>query len=76
MKCPDCHAEKMKKLGTFYTCQRCGLSFKPWEVEKAQKRARDEIRALKVDNEEDKVAKKKKDRIRYRNWFEGRADID
>lgn len=75
MKCPDC-TEKMRKLGTFYTCQRCGLSFKPWEVEAATKRAKDEIKALKDDNDDNKAAKKRRDRIKYRNWLEGKSDID
>ena len=76
MRCPDCSAEKMPKLGNFYTCERCGLSFKPWEVEAARKRARDEINALRPTTDEDKAAKKRKDRINYRNWLEGKSDID
>ncbi|MCY3410918.1 MAG: hypothetical protein INQ03_04690 [Candidatus Heimdallarchaeota archaeon] len=66
----------MKKLGNFYTCQRCGLSLKPWEIEQAHKRAKDEIAELTGENEERKERKKRKDRIRYRNWIEGRRDDD
>ena len=75
MKCPDC-ADPMKKLGNFYTCQRCGLSLKPWEIEDAQKRAKKEIADLKSVDEETQQRKKRRDRINYRNWLEGNDDND
>ena len=66
----------MRKHGAFYTCPRCGLSAKPWELEKARKRAKDEIKELEQDDPDQAQEKKKRDRIRYRNWYEGRQSHD
>lgn len=75
MECPDCKA-RVAKHGAFYTCSRCGLSFKPWEIQKARDRSRDELKALEEEDPEAAREKKKKERIRYRNWFEGRQQVD
>ena len=75
MECPDCR-ERMQKHGLFYTCSRCGLSLKPWEVQKAQKRAQDEVRELENEDPERAKEKKRKERLRYRNWYEGKAEVD
>ncbi len=76
MKCPDCASDDVKKMGNFYTCKRCGLSLKPWEIEDARKRAKKEIDSLRVEDEESQERKKRKDRISYRNWLEGKDDDD
>jgi len=76
MRCPDCGSNDMRKHGAFYTCPRCGLSAKPWELEKARKRAKDEIKELEQDDPDQAQEKKKRDRIRYRNWYEGRQSHD
>ncbi|MDH5401042.1 MAG: hypothetical protein OEY49_01015 [Candidatus Heimdallarchaeota archaeon] len=73
MKCPDCSGV-MKKHGAFYTCTRCGLSFKPWEVEKANERAQQELKNLELSDPEKAREDKRKKRIKYRNWLEGRQD--
>jgi DNA-directed RNA polymerase subunit RPC12/RpoP len=75
MDCPDCRS-KVTKRGAFYTCERCGLSFKPWEIEKARQRARKEIQDLEDVDPEEKELKKKRERIKYRNWYEGRQEVD
>lgn len=75
MQCPDCN-NLMRKHGAFYTCERCGLSLKPWEIEQAQKRARAELDNLS-DVDADSTEQKKKRRLRkYRNWYEGKAEVD
>ena len=76
MRCPDCGSDDMSKHGAFYTCPRCGLSAKPWELEDARKRARREIQDLEGDNPDRAEEKKKRDRARYRNWYEGRQSQD
>ncbi|MCH8906417.1 MAG: hypothetical protein IH840_04935 [Candidatus Heimdallarchaeota archaeon] len=75
MKCPDC-SNNMKKHGAFYTCQRCGLSFKPWEVEQAQQRAKTELKKLE-DTDPIKEEERRRRKLRkYRNWYEGRQELD
>ncbi len=74
MKCPDCSSEEFKKHGGFYTCAVCGLSAKPWELEDARKRARNEIRDLEDTDPELAQEKKRRERIKYRNWYEGRQE--
>lgn len=76
MKCPDCGNDPIRKHGAFYTCDRCGLSFKPWEIEQARKRARDELDQLEDKDPEKADEKKKRARRHYRNWYEGRQEID
>ena len=76
MKCPDCGSEEFKKNGAFYTCGRCGLSAKPWDLEKARTRARDEIRDLENTDPEKASERKRKERLKYRNWYEGRQSTD
>jgi hypothetical protein len=76
MKCPDCGNDHMRKHGAFYTCDRCGLSLKPWEIEQARKRAREELDKLEEEDPDKAFEKKKKARRRYRNWYEGRQQID
>ncbi len=73
MKCPDCGSE-MRKQGVFYTCSRCGLSLKAWEIEKARIRAKREIEELKENDPEADIERRKKERKRYRNWYEGRKE--
>lgn len=75
MQCPDCN-NLMRKHGAFYTCERCGLSLKPWEIEQAQKRARAEVADLE-DKDPDLSGEKKRRKLRkYRNWYEGKAEVD
>ncbi len=75
MQCPDCN-NLMRKHGAFYTCERCGLSLKPWEIEQAHKRARAELDNLS-DVDADSTEQKKRKRLRkYRNWYEGKAEVD
>lgn len=76
MKCPDCGSEEFKKQGAFYTCSRCGLSAKPWDLETARTRARNEIRDLEDTDPEKAEEKKRRERIKYRNWYEGRQETD
>jgi hypothetical protein len=66
----------MKKHGAFYVCQRCGLSLRPQEIEQAQERAKREVKNLEdKDPTLDQENKRKKLR-KYRNWYEGRQEID
>ena len=75
MQCPDCN-NLMRKHGAFYTCERCGLSLKPWEIEQAQKRARAEVDSLSATDADASEEKKRRKLRKYRNWYEGRAEVD
>lgn len=75
MQCPDC-SFLMRKHGAFYTCERCGLSLKPWEIEQAQRRAKSELEQLTDRDPESSHEKKKRKLRKYRNWYEGRQEID
>lgn len=75
MQCPDCKS-LMRKHGAFYTCTRCGLSFKPWEVDQANQRAKDELEDLQEANPDTNEDAKKKKLRRYRHWYEGRQEVD
>ena len=75
MKCPDCSSDIKKRSTGFYTCERCGLSMKAWEIEQANDRAKKEISELR-DTQEDSREKKRKERRKYRNWYEGREGSD
>ncbi|MHA2249284.1 MAG: hypothetical protein ACXAD7_02930 [Candidatus Kariarchaeaceae archaeon] len=66
----------MKKRGAFYVCLRCGLSFKPWEIEKAQERAKREVKSLEEKDPSLEHENKKKRLRKYRNWYEGRQEVD
>ena len=66
----------MKKHGAFYTCQRCGLSLRPWEIEKAQNRAKDEVETLKESDPHEEGERKKRQLKKYRNWYEGKNPED
>lgn len=74
--CPDCGAANMRKRGAFYVCERCGLSFKPWEIEQAQTRARKELENLTSANIDVEDEKKERHRRNYRRWIEGTTDTD
>ena len=75
MQCPDCN-NLMRKHGAFYTCERCGLSLKPWEIEQAQRRAKAEVDSLSNTDADSSEQIKRKKMRKYRNWYEGRAEID
>ena len=75
MKCPDC-GNLAKKMGVFYTCQVCGLSVKPWELEKAHKRSRDEIREITKDEKEKPKRRRRRETKTYRNWVEDEIGYD
>jgi hypothetical protein len=66
----------MKKHGAFYVCQRCGLSLKPYEIEQAQERARQEVKNLEEKDPSLEKENKRKKLRKYRNWYEGRQEID
>ncbi|RMG24976.1 MAG: hypothetical protein D6732_23110 [Methanobacteriota archaeon] len=73
--CPDCGETKMKKHAPFYVCTRCGLSFKPTEIQQAKDRARRELQQLMKGNSPDESQERKKRKLRdYRRWFEGREE--
>jgi len=76
MRCPDCSSPTMRKRGNFYTCERCGLSVKPWEIQNAIERAKREIHDLEGKDLDVAAERKKRERKRYRNWYEGRQNID
>ncbi|MHA2170228.1 MAG: hypothetical protein ACXAB7_10080 [Candidatus Kariarchaeaceae archaeon] len=76
MRCPDCASDSMKKHGAFYVCQRCGLSLKPYEIEQAQERARQEVKNLEEKDPSLEKENKRKKLRKYRNWYEGRQEID
>lgn len=77
MRCPDCASDSMKKKGgAFYVCLRCGLSLKPYEIEKANERAKLEVTSLEEKDPEKEREMKKKRMKSYRNWFEGKQEID
>lgn len=78
MRCPDCKSSEFKKSrqGAFFTCLRCGLSLKPWEIEKAHERSRKEIKDLEDKDPDAEKERKRRDRRKYRNWYEGRENID
>lgn len=76
MRCPDCSSPDMRKHGAFYTCPVCGLSAKPWDLEKARIRARKELDDLEDEDPELAAERKRRQRIRYRNWYEGRQSVD
>ena len=78
MRCPDCNSDDFRKSrqGAFYTCLRCGLSLKPWEIEKARERSKKEIKDLEDKDPDAEKEKKRRDRRKYRNWYEGRENID
>jgi hypothetical protein len=65
----------MRKKGVFYVCERCGLSFKPWEIEQAQERAKKELDAMKSSSDADPDEKAKRLRS-YKRWIEGQSEID
>lgn len=71
--CPDCGADQMKKHGGFYVCERCGLSIKPWELQKAQQRAKEELEELMSNDE---LTEKEREARRYKRWIEGQKEID
>lgn len=76
VRCPDCGSPDMRKHGAFYTCPRCGLSAKPWELEKARKRAKKEVQELEEEDPDKAEEKRRRERIKYRNWYEGRQSRD
>lgn len=64
----------MKKNGTFFTCTRCGLSFKPWEIDQAKDRARAEVRQFASVSEEKREEQSKRRKRNYKRWIEGSLD--
>ncbi len=74
--CPDCGEIKMRKHPPYYVCTRCGLSFKPTEVQKAQDRAKHDIDQFKTKKptSEEKWEKDRRKKRSYRNWYEGSTD--
>jgi len=74
--CPDCGATKMNRHDGFYICERCGLSLKPWEFQRAQNRARDEVREVMGNNNNGEETKKEREQRKYRKWMEGQIDDD
>ncbi len=72
--CPDCGEERMTKHTPYYVCTRCGLSFKPTEIQKARDRAKRELQQIMTRDEEREVERKRRKQRDYRRWFEGRQD--
>jgi hypothetical protein len=66
----------MKKHGAFYVCSRCGLSLKPYEIERAKERAKQEVQSLEESDPAKEREIKRKRLKKYRNWYEGRQEVD
>ncbi len=65
----------MKKHAPFYVCTRCGLSFKPTEIQQAKDRAQRELQQMMKGKPSEEAIEKKRRKLRdYRRWFEGRED--
>ncbi len=73
--CPDCGETKMKKHAPFYVCTRCGLSFKPTEIQQAKDRARRELQQISRNKTAEMEEKRKKKIKDYRRWIEGRDEF-
>ena len=61
----------MKKDKAFYVCETCGVSFKPWEIEKAHGTIRAK-KFMKADENDRFLRDDEKDRKKkteYLNWY-------
>ena len=74
--CADCGSDSMKKRSGIYTCERCGLTLRPWELQKAQERADFEVASIRDTSQEGIHERKERERERYRKWIEGQKDFD
>ncbi len=72
-RCPDCSGE-MKYRAPFMVCLDCGLSFKRSEVERMEKKIKDEFRSAVGPSEMEAEREDRQKKRDYYRWLVKKED--